>query len=191
MRIVTQYLAAAGLAVGIFMAAPAAAGQSITLHLTDQATWTQGCFDPCACPIMFTDAISGTMVLTPRTLGGTIDIYDVTDVQWQVAFPAGGGVRYTGGGTYTRFQQFASLQRLELDLQGAGDTIEHFDSGTVPVTAAFPAIDVTISIHEMFCFDTVIDVAAAGAAMKMPTASPAAARYCVTMRMMRLLWIGR
>jgi hypothetical protein len=100
------------------------------------------------------------MVLTPRVLGGTVDIYDVSDVNWQVDLKSGSGPHFTGSGTYTRFKEFAALQQLELDLASDDDITQHFDSGMVPIAVAFPQIDVTVSINGKFCFDTVIQVAA-------------------------------
>jgi hypothetical protein len=137
------------------------AGDSLLLELTRGTTFIQGCFDPCACPISLTEDVSGTMVLKPRVLGGTVDIYDVIDVDWQVGSGGAFGSHYTGSGTYTRFKEVASLQQLELDLATSKDVISHFDSGMVPIKVVFPQIDITISINGMFCFDTVFHVVAA------------------------------
>jgi hypothetical protein len=52
-------------------------------------------------------------------------------------------------------------QRLELDLTINDQDPQHFDSGWVQPTVAFPQIDLAVSLNGMVCFDTVFRVAAA------------------------------
>jgi hypothetical protein len=40
------------------------------------------------------------------------------------------------------------------------DPVQHFDSGVVAPPVPFPLLDLTISIHGAYCFDTVIQVRA-------------------------------
>ena len=47
--------------------------------------------------------------------------------------------------------------RLELDLRLSESAVEHFDSGWV-IGPSLPHIQITISIHGMYCYDSVFVV---------------------------------
>jgi hypothetical protein len=123
------------------------------------STYQSGCFPPCACPILADVPIEGTFKLTDRGFDGLYHNYDVTDVQWTVQHPEV-ALQITGSGTYKRGGEFAATQQLQLDLTVGDDETQRFDSGMVVGGHDFPAIDITISIHGMYCYDTVIRVVA-------------------------------
>jgi hypothetical protein len=54
--------------------------------------------------------------------------------------------------------EVALVERLGLDLTVDGEPQTHYDSGLVPVGAAFPRIDTSISINNLVCYDTLIHV---------------------------------
>lgn len=156
--------------VAIALALPAllmiAAGQahaqtaltSPTLYRLDRgSTYQSGCFEPCLCPMLEQAPVRGTLRLAPAGSDWLYDYYKVSEVNWTVAF-GDSDLRITGSGTYTIGGEFALLHRLELDLAVGDDPVQHFDSGLIPASAAFPAIDVAVSIHGQYCFDTVLHV---------------------------------
>ncbi len=134
---------------------------STVYRLNDDATYTEGCFPPCLCPIWFSDDIRGTFVLTPRDQGGTFFTYDVGDVNWYVSQGAA-EIRITGSGIYTRISGVAGwMHQLELDLSVNGGEVTHFDSGLVNGGGNFPDITgLTISMNDLYCYDIAIDVEA-------------------------------
>jgi hypothetical protein len=162
-------------AIAVPMAAPSPAQLTPNLvtrnatvyRLSPAAAYTQGCFPPALCPIIFQGAVRGTMVLRPVDTAwpaSTILDYRVEDVNWLVRFDSSGTneLRVTGSGRFHRAGASASeAQRLELDLTIDDQPVQHFDSGWVKPTVSLPQIDLTVSINMMVGFDTVFRVAAA------------------------------
>jgi len=146
-----------GLATSSSLAQPATA--STVYGLNKNSTLEQGCFPPCLCPVLVGSAVRGAFVLTPTGFDGLYNTYSVEDVHWVVSL-GGTNKLITGQGTYKLGGEVALLQELSLYLQVGGATVEHFDSGLVPVKTQFPDINVTISINGQVCFDTVIGVSA-------------------------------
>jgi hypothetical protein len=136
----------------------AEASSPVIYRLDAGATYQTGCFDPCLCPIMLEAATRGTFILTPDGFDGDFARYQVSDVNWTVA-QGDPELRVTGSGLFWAGGEMGSEQRLQLELSVAGAPAEKFDSGWVK-GAAFPAIQATISIHGIFCYDTVFKVAA-------------------------------
>jgi hypothetical protein len=136
----------------------------VLYRLTRGSTFERGCFDPCECPLQLGVHPHGTFNLTRTDSNPLFDIYAVTDVAWTVAL-GGQDVKITGSGTYRIGGEVAVVQQLQLDLAVGGATVQRFDGGLVPVNARFPAIDVVISIHGMYCYDTVIRVVAVPATL--------------------------
>jgi len=139
------------------LALPASAAAQFRYRLGSESTYQEGCFDPCMCPVMLRGPVTGTFVTTPLPEEGTFRVFAVEGVRWFVPSPQPLLVR--GSGIY-RIDATGSQQRLELDLMVGDDPVEHYDSGLVPVQAKFPDIAVAISVHGMFCWDTVFDLGA-------------------------------
>src|SRR5882672_6878222 len=146
------------------MAPPAAAQTSAPpdfhYRLDDGATFQRGCFAPCACPVMEQGAVKGKFRLTPSSSDPLFQYYAVTDVEWKALLPNGTLLPIRGSGTFKIGGEFAIQEQLSLDLIVGDDPVQHFDSGVVAPRVSFPILDLTISIHGVYCFDTVIQVRA-------------------------------
>ncbi|HYV20801.1 MAG TPA: hypothetical protein VFC25_17425 [Verrucomicrobiae bacterium] len=139
--------------------AQTAAGTAASLYLLAPASgYEDGCFDPCMCPVHITDGLAGTWRMTPAPPEPGFDVYRIDQVDWLVP---GVDLRVTGSGTYRLATDATKLQRLSLDLTIEGRPEQHFDSGLVVGGGAFPAIDLTVSMNNLVCHDTVFHVSAA------------------------------
>lgn len=142
-------------------AAPCAAQGWSVADLGPESRFEYGCFGPCACPVLFMNVASGRMTMFS---GDAIDPgnpyleYDVTEVAWQVA-REGGSFGVTGSGRYRRSLPGPEHQ-LTLDLAVGGGPFQRFDSGLVPRKGGDDTLDIDISIHGEFCFDSVFRVRA-------------------------------
>lgn len=130
------------------------------IRLLEGSTFQRGCFAPCMCPIMEQQPIEGTFALQALGFDGLFHRFLVTEVDWNL--PSFGWT-ITGSGTYDVGGEFVSEHRLALDLKVNDEPVERYDSGFVPGGSNFPVFDIVISIHGMYCYDTVIDVRAAPA----------------------------
>lgn len=138
-------------------AAAAAAPATANLYLlTPASAYVEGCFEPCMCPIMINQSLTGSFFLSPTPGDAQTAVYDVTDVAW--TYRRGDElIAVTGGGTYTLGP---TGHRLELDLTTGQDPPRHFDSGLVPAPGTFPAIDIAAAENGFFCYDYVFEVSA-------------------------------
>lgn len=128
---------------------PAARGSVAgTTYVLDESYYFYGCFDPCLCPFGAA-RMTGTFQLVPITLAGTYELYALEIVSWTA-----GEVSITGSGTYERFQEFAALHRLQLDVSVSGGEVMHYDDGFVVGGQEFPVIVAGASLYDYFCFDT-------------------------------------
>lgn len=146
---------------GICLLGPAAPVQAArlqdgTYRLHSGSTFSRGCFPPCLCPIFTTNNIQGTFVLTFTRADPLFEYYAISDVNW-TAVLAGEERHISGSGVYQIGGEFALQHRLRLDLTLEGQT-KPFDSGLIPTKNVGPGIAVIVSIHQMDCFDTVINI---------------------------------
>ena len=126
--------------------------------LTSAAGYEAGCFDPCLCIAHFTDGLAGTWRLRPLPPEPSgYSVYAIDQVNW---FLPQLDQRITGSGTYRIGGEFARMHQLALDLAIDDGPVQHFDSGLVLGGAGFPAIDITLSMNNMVCTDTVFHVVA-------------------------------
>lgn len=146
---------------------PLDAGPGAIFRLGPAATFQEGCFPPCMCPIMNEQPIVGVMKMVYAGQVNGIHTYSVQDVNWKVQGPAGSNIplRLTGSGMYRVGSPGAILvlqQRLELDLQdGTSNAMQHFDSGWVTFNQSNTgSLDIMISMNNMFCWDRAIRVQA-------------------------------
>jgi hypothetical protein len=150
--------------VAALLAPPAATQTSaqpgVHYRLDDDATFQRGCFGPCACPVLEQSAVTGKFRLTPSGSDPLFQYYAVTNVNWTALLPNGTALSIQGSGTFKIGGEFALQEELSLDLVVGNDPVQHFDSGVVAPQAPFPRLDLTISIHGVYCFDTVIQVRA-------------------------------
>jgi len=146
----------ASLLIAGIVCAPAHAGADIgpaavgtVYRLNDAATYTEGCFDLCLCPIFLQENFRGTFRLTPLVSTGTVIDYRVDDVEWYV----GNSTRITGSGTYQRISGVAGwLHRMQLDLSINGGPAQSFDSGLQNGGGEFPDIMIGLSTGSQ-CYD--------------------------------------
>lgn len=133
--------------------------QPILYELGKDSVYQQGCFAPCLCPVMWSRPMRGTFILTPLGSDGLYESFALTHVKWIAQLGTENRV-LTGSGTYRIGGEFARMHQLSLDLQTDGGPVEHFDSGLVGGGGSFPAIDISVSIHGFYCFDTGLHVRA-------------------------------
>jgi hypothetical protein len=148
-----------GAAAGIDLAKGGTANTSVVYELNGDSSFMQGCFPPCACPVMLGTPVKATFLLTPTGFDGLYDTYAVTNASW--LFQVNGTNLYaTGSGTYKVGGEVAVEQELTLDLVMGGGLPAHFDSGLVPDSMPFPNIKLSVSTASQVCFDKVFNVSA-------------------------------
>lgn len=141
------------------VAASLFAGSPTPYILLDGSTFTKGCFPPCLCPIFQTSAFNGTFELEPANSIPLYEAYLISSVDFKTTW-LDSTVSITGDGTLLFKALGGQEQRLTLDLKVGDEPTTTFDSDWVPVTTPFPAIDVTVSINGMYCFDTALHIVA-------------------------------
>lgn len=114
-----------------------------------------GCQQPCECPILSNDVV-GSFLLEPAGSEDGFDLFDISSVHWIVALdPLGEGRVVQGSGKLRIGRAPATLQRLELNLSFSGGEAKRFDSGLVPLGAAFPDLAVAVAMNGFYCYDEV------------------------------------
>jgi hypothetical protein len=135
------------------------AARPVLYKLVKGSTYQEGCFDPCACPLTMEIPMRGTFRLTYLAYDGLFTHYAVDGVRWRAYF--GSATRHiTGAGMYRIGGEVAVQQQLELELIIDGEPRDTFDSGLVVGGYEYPKIDVAVSMHDMFCYDIVLQVRA-------------------------------
>ncbi len=139
---------------------PLGASGGAIFRLDAESQYQQGCFPPCLCPIMQQRNVRGTLTLRHLGEAEGIQRYAVDDVNWTV--PVEPPLRIIGAGRYSIGSPgiLPVIQhRMQLDLAVGDQPQQHFDSGWV--TATDPStISITISLNNMYCWDTAIVVEA-------------------------------
>jgi len=154
-------LAAATLtaATGSAVAQTVTSTTAAVYRLDKTSNYDQGCFGSCECFVQWISGVKGTFILTPAGSDGLFTSYTVTEINWIITLN-GTDTFVTGSGTYKVGGEFALQQELTLDLKVGDAASQHFDSGLVGATVPFPAIDLTVSVDGMICYDTVFRVTA-------------------------------
>src|SRR5439155_11849287 len=124
-------------ATGVAAAQISTATVPILYRLDKGSDYEQGCFGPCACPVLINTPAAGTFVLTPAGFDGLYNNFKVTEVNWIVSIN-GTDTFVTGSGTYKVGGEFAVQQELALDLKVGDNAVQHFDSGLVGATVPSP-----------------------------------------------------
>lgn len=131
----------------------------VLYKLVKGSTYQEGCFAPCACPVSMQAPLRGPFYLRFVGDNGLFAQYAAEGVRWRAEL--GGVTRHIlGNGMYRVGGEVAIQNQLELDLVIDGQPRDHFDSGLVGGGYDFPNIDVTVSMHDMFCYDIVLHVRA-------------------------------
>jgi hypothetical protein len=126
-------------------------------RLTPASSYLNGCFDPCTCPVQLKGGLIGAFRMMPAPPDPLYRVFNISDLNW---FVPEFGTWVTGSGTYKVGGEVALMQELSLDLKVGDLDVQHFDSGLVAGGADFPSIDLTVSMNNMVCHDTVFHVAA-------------------------------
>src|SRR5262245_27367940 len=148
----------ASFAVTLSLAVSATASAQVIYKLNEGSTFQFGCFAPCECPLLIEQDLRGTFTLTKLVDFGTFKKFLLTDINLRAG--TGDGLHtFVGDGIYTVITEFAVQPRMQLRLTIAGAMMEEFDSGFLPGGEG-NAIDTTVSINGMFCFDTVLGISA-------------------------------
>lgn len=131
-------------------------------RLNDNATYQEGCFDPCRCQIGAESTVRGTFKLGPAIPGNVVDFREVTEVYWTATF-AGDPIHTISGNGVYRITNFDSEPQhsLDLDLSIDGAPSQHFFSDFVPASSKDGGINLPVSINGVYCYDIVIGVSAA------------------------------
>jgi hypothetical protein len=127
------------------------------LYRIESGQFSRGCYPPCKCPLYSSDDLRGTYTLTLSSVGPLFTTYKVNDVNWVVPID-GQDTRITGSGEYKVGGEVATQQQMTLKLTVGTDAPQTFDSGLVSGGQDFPAINITMSVNGMQCFDTVIQI---------------------------------
>ena len=151
------------LGICVVGAIPSNAGSNCEtiFRLTEKASYQEGCFPPCMCPIMVAAGIRGTFVMGPATAGDVFLSREVLYVNWIVSI---GDTEFEiiGSGIYrVSINSEPMIHALDLALTVDGGERQFFFSGFVPLTSNDGTIDIPISINGQYCYDTVIVVNAA------------------------------
>jgi hypothetical protein len=117
-----------------------------------------GCQNPCDC-LTIQHLFAGGFVLVPSGTDPLFAGYDVAQFHATVGSGAN-AILVTGSGRYRVGGEVALVQQLTLDLSFGGAPAEHFDSGLVPLGAAFPVVSIACAVHGFFCYDTVLVIEA-------------------------------
>jgi flagellar hook capping protein FlgD len=137
--------------------AAAALPDSLSYALnTPPSSLESGCQGPCDCAVV-SEPTYGSFDLVRTGADASYTYYQIH--RYIASFNNGpGAVSLIGSGTY-RIDSSAGLQEMTLDLDVWGQP-EHFDSGVVPVSVAFPQIHAACAVHGFACFDSVVVVGA-------------------------------
>lgn len=125
-------------------------------RLAAPSDFTQGCFDPCQCPLVFLDSLRGEFRLSLVTVGDVFDFYDVEamsllapQLQWS----------FDGTGQFLFSQHLGQLS-MNVTLRGPGETSSDFHAqATVPFNP--DTMDLSLNINDLVCYDTLLHVVAA------------------------------
>ena len=136
-------------------------------ELTDESNYTEGCFDPCMCPIFSNFTLQGSFLLTSVSQGEGSSHFGVLAVDWQ--FNQGKETIFvTGSGLY---QIDSGHHRMTLNLLVGDAPVQQFDSGLVPLQSEFPVISIAVALNGFFCYDYVFDITASPAPVEQSSSS--------------------
>lgn len=136
-------------------------GPSAVYRLTSDASYTQGCWPPCLCPITG-GLLTGGFRLVEIANDGTTFEYAVLGANFGVissGIPPSSTFR--GNGRYTRISGAPGrAHQMDLRLSVDGDHPRVFDSGLVNGGTNFPAIDIAVAQNGFFCYGIVLGLRA-------------------------------
>jgi hypothetical protein len=142
-------------------AAPVPPDQIRSYRLIEGSTFQRGCFGICDCAVGEPLPMWGGFSLVQVTTNSLFTEYSVVQAKWQVGpDPASGtaSLPVTGFGDYRLGGEFATEQRMELDLRVGTETPAFFDSGNVAGGEDFPRIVIELAHDDNSCVKTIFNV---------------------------------
>lgn len=141
--------------------AEAGTGCETIYRLTEDATYQEGCFPPCMCPVIEATRFRGTFVMGPASVCNGMATHPVRNIGWYLTIDST-EIEVSGSGTYRiSTGPLPVVHALDLELSIGGGEPQHFFSGFLPVTSNDGSIDIPVSINGLTCQDIVIVVNAA------------------------------
>jgi hypothetical protein len=133
----------------------------VLYELVPGTSFQEGCVAPCMCPVMLSDEVSGTFLLTKqRSDDPWFARYRLSRIDWIVTDADGAPVHtITGRGTYQVGGDFALTHQLTLDIRIDGGEPQHLDSGLIPGGSEFPVIAISVD-RGTECYDIWMDIRA-------------------------------
>jgi len=124
-------------------------------------TYQEGCIEPCMCPVMLSEEVSGTFLLTRQKSDDPwFARYRLSRINWTVTGPDGTSIHsLTGRGMYQVGGDFALTQQLILDVRIDGGELQHMDSGMIPGGSEFTGISISVDRGTQ-CYDFWMDIRA-------------------------------
>ncbi|MBX3357973.1 MAG: hypothetical protein KF745_06050 [Phycisphaeraceae bacterium] len=119
------------------------------------ALLTEGCYDPCLCPISDFGPIQGSFVLARVAIG---DVFDFYEVRAMILDAPVAQRQYTGSGNF-QYSPFVPTEFMGVDLALSNTEVFHFQ-GEGQVPASPDSMDLELDRNNRQCFDTVIRLAA-------------------------------
>jgi hypothetical protein len=138
-------------------AEPVPAVEIVPYKLNAGATFTEGCQDPCLCPIWQT-GLKGGFGLVDLGLASDPAFmhYALVDIGWRTQSTPSRG--FKGLGIYG-IDAVGVQHQLVCDIAEGSGKRQRFDSGLVPGGLAFaPQIDIDMALNGFFCWDQVFGV---------------------------------
>lgn len=129
-------------------------------RLNSGASYQDGCFEPCDCPLNEQADVIGTFVLGPLHIGDAFNFREVREVYWTVQ-RGNELLRITGdGGYFISNWGEPPFHSMSLDLSINDGPTQHFFSDLHQIESNDGSIDLVVSINGVHCDDIVIDVEA-------------------------------
>jgi hypothetical protein len=141
----------------VLMCGTAAAG--VFYELTPGTTYQEGCVAPCMCPVMLSEGVSGTFLLTRQKSDDPwFARYRLSRIDWTATGPDGALIHtITGRGLYQVGGDFALTHQLTLEVRIDGGELQHLDSGLIPGGSEFPIIAIAVDRGTQ-CYDIWMDI---------------------------------
>ncbi len=146
--------------IAITCSGGSASGQAVTYQLGHAAAYEiEGCLAPCLCPGFHEQGpATGTFDLVFIESDPHFDYYAIRQVHFTAEVAHGVRV-ISGSGRYVIGGVHGAENRMTLELRIDGEGPFEFDSGLVPVAAAFPNIEISIDAAPV-CREITVSVVA-------------------------------
>jgi hypothetical protein len=130
-------------------------------ELAPDTIFQEGCVAPCMCPVMLSEEVKGTFLLTRQKSDNQwYSLYRLSRLHWTVTAPDGGILHTINGrGIYQVGGDFALTQQLTLEVRIDGGELQYLDSGMIPGGEEFPVIAISVD-RGTECYDIWLNIRA-------------------------------